>query len=101
MANPFGIRTPWPDSFWYISPSEAFLPPTSGTSSMPNSSKKRTYLGIVMICPLVARHSVGAVSLFLPSVVDWFMRSGVAQFTASTASIGRGPSLWSASGAVQ
>ena len=42
MANPCGMRTFWLDSFWNISPSDAFLPPTSGTSSMPISSKKRT-----------------------------------------------------------
>ena len=43
MANPFGTRTPLPESFWYISPSEAFLPAdASATSSMPNSSKKET-----------------------------------------------------------
>src|SRR6476469_247917 len=54
MANPCGMRTFWLDSFWNISPSEAFLPPTSGTSSMPISSKKRTYPDVPMTCPLVA-----------------------------------------------
>src|ERR1700738_4164834 len=57
MANPCGTRTPCPDSFWNISPSEAFLPPTSGTSSMPNSSKKRTYLDVLITCPLVAHQA--------------------------------------------
>src|ERR1700739_2170972 len=58
MANPCGTRTPCPDSFWNISPSEAFLPPTSGTSSMPNSSKKRTYRDVLIICPLVAHQAL-------------------------------------------
>src|ERR1700739_2105051 len=61
MANPCGTRTPCPDSFWKISPSDAFFPPTSGTSSMPNSSKKRTYPDILMTCPLVARQAVGSI----------------------------------------
>ena len=42
MAKPCGTRTPWAESFWYISPSDAFFPPTDGTSSIPISSKKRT-----------------------------------------------------------
>src|SRR5512132_3239953 len=58
MANPCGTRTFWLDNFWIISPNEAFLPPTSGTSSMPNSSKKRTYPDVLMICPLVARQAL-------------------------------------------
>src|SRR5271166_2680193 len=64
MANPCGTRTPCPDSFWNISPSDAFFPPTSGTSSMPNSSKKRTYLDVLMTCPLfslVTRQVVGSI----------------------------------------
>src|SRR5271165_816363 len=61
MANPCGTRTPCPDSFWNISPSDAFFPPTSGTSSMPNSSKKRTYLDLLITCPLVARQAVGSI----------------------------------------
>src|SRR5271155_3042791 len=61
MANPCGTRTPCPDSFWNISPSEAFFPPTSGTSSMPNSSKNRTNLDVLMTCPLIARQAVGSV----------------------------------------
>src|SRR5271167_710703 len=61
MANPCGTRTPCPDSFWNISPSDAFFPPTSGTSSMPNSSKKRTYPGVLMTCPLVAHQAVGGI----------------------------------------
>src|SRR6185437_5501616 len=44
MAKPFGTRTPSFESFRYISPSEAFLPPTSGTSSIPISSKNLRYL---------------------------------------------------------
>src|SRR5271156_525432 len=61
MANPCGTRTPCPDSFWNISPSDAFFPPTSGTSSMPNSSKKRTYPDVLMTCPLIARQAVGSI----------------------------------------
>src|SRR5271155_4837132 len=61
MANPCGTRTPCPDSFWNISPNDAFFPPTSGTSSMPNSSKNRTNLDVLMTCPLVARQAVGSV----------------------------------------
>src|ERR1700752_1098909 len=57
MENPCGTRTPCPASFWNISPREAFLPPTSGTSSMPKSSKKRTYSDVLMTCPLVARQA--------------------------------------------
>src|SRR5450755_3013211 len=61
MANPCGTRTPCLDSFCNISPSDAFFPPTSGTSSMPNSSKKRTYLDVLMTYPLVARQAVGSI----------------------------------------
>src|ERR1700744_1587955 len=61
MANPCGTRTPCPDSFWNISPSDAFFPPTSGTSSMPNSSKKRTYPDVLMTYPLLARQAVGGI----------------------------------------
>src|ERR1700733_16003811 len=63
MANPCGTRTPCPDSFWNISPSDAFFPPTSGTSSMPNSSKKRTYLDVLMTCPLIARQAICGIEL--------------------------------------
>ena len=66
MANPCGTRTPCPDSFWNISPSEAFFPPTSGTSSMPKSSKKRTYPDVLMTCPLVACQAVAAQPESLP-----------------------------------
>src|SRR6476646_8938506 len=41
MAKPFGTFTPWDASSRYISPSEAFFPPTSGISSMPMSSNQR------------------------------------------------------------
>ena len=41
MAKPFGTRTPWADSAEYISPREAFLPPTSGTSVLRSSLNQR------------------------------------------------------------
>ena len=37
-VKPFGTLTPIPDSFWYISPSEAPLPPTITVSSISASS---------------------------------------------------------------
>ena len=40
-AKPLGTFTPLGVSSRYISPSEAFLPPTSGTSSIPISSNQR------------------------------------------------------------
>jgi hypothetical protein len=41
MAKPLGTLTPWPDKARYISPHEAFLPPTSGTSSRLSASNQR------------------------------------------------------------
>ena len=38
MEKPFGTFTPFAVSSRTISPSEAFFPPTSGTSSMPVSA---------------------------------------------------------------
>ncbi len=37
IANPLGVLTPLGVSSWYISPREAFFPPTIGTSSIPIS----------------------------------------------------------------
>src|SRR3970282_1711463 len=44
VANPPGTRTPAPPSWLIISPSEAFLPPTSATSFMRKVAKSRTRL---------------------------------------------------------
>src|SRR5713226_484369 len=41
MAKPGGTRTPAADKARYISPREAFLPPTSGMSSRPSSANQR------------------------------------------------------------
>ena len=41
-SEAFGTRTPCTLSSRYISPSDAFLPPTSGTSSTLSSSNQRT-----------------------------------------------------------
>src|SRR5579872_304621 len=46
MAKPLGTRMPFADRRPYISPSEAFLPPTRGTSSMPIASKNLTKRGV-------------------------------------------------------
>ena len=45
MAKPFGTRTPCDASAPTISPSDAFLPPTSATSAAPISENQRMYLG--------------------------------------------------------
>ena len=49
VAKPLGTLIPCGVSSRYISPSDAFLPPTSGTSSMPISSKKRMYLPMLFM----------------------------------------------------
>src|SRR6266446_3539751 len=41
MAKPGGTWTPVADKARYISPREAFLPPTSGMSSRPSSANQR------------------------------------------------------------
>lgn len=43
MAKPFGTLTPLGVNSRYISPSEAFFPPTSATSPMPISSNQRMW----------------------------------------------------------
>jgi hypothetical protein len=44
-GEPFGTRTPAPERFRYISPSEAFFPPTSGTSLSMISLNQRMNIG--------------------------------------------------------
>ena len=46
-----GDQHPSAESDRYISPRDAFLRPTRGTSVIPISSKKRTYSGLVMLAP--------------------------------------------------
>ena len=43
VAKPPGTRTPAPDSWLIISPSDAFLPPTESTSVMRSCSNETTY----------------------------------------------------------
>ncbi len=51
-AKPLGILTPCCASSRYISPSEAFLPPTRGTSPIVISSNQRMYLACCLILRL-------------------------------------------------
>jgi hypothetical protein len=51
IAKPFGTRTPRRVSCRYISPNDAFLPPTNGTSAKPSSSNRRTKRGFASIEP--------------------------------------------------
>lgn len=48
MANPLGTFTPREANSRYISPSEAFLPPTNGISSIPMSSNQRILAWVVV-----------------------------------------------------
>src|SRR5208337_185626 len=50
IANPLGIFTPAFVRSWYISPSEAFLPPTLATSSFLISSNQRIYFAGLIPC---------------------------------------------------
>jgi hypothetical protein len=44
MANPLGMLTPWGVKAWYISPRDAFFPPTNGIFSARISPNQRIYI---------------------------------------------------------
>jgi hypothetical protein len=50
-AKPFGIFTPFGTSSRYISPREAFFPPTRGTSLRESSPNQRMYLYVFPTTP--------------------------------------------------
>jgi hypothetical protein len=55
IAKPFGTRTPAPVSSRYSSPSDAFLPPTVGTSFSPSSSNHRMNVVSSKACDSVSK----------------------------------------------
>ncbi len=58
VAKPFGTRMPRGPSARRISPSDAFLPPTRGTSARSRSSNQRTHWSCVALVIAVSRPRV-------------------------------------------
>src|SRR3990172_271544 len=65
MAKPLGTFTPCAPSSRYISPSEAFLPPTSGRSPSVIWSNQRMNSGIVHLAATLLRARLFFLRLFV------------------------------------